>query len=78
MEMTNGRGPDSCIDAVGCEAHSSSGLSTVLDQAKAVVALPRIVRTYFGRQFFVAAREERFLFPASISAFLTKFHSAQP
>src|SRR6185369_11417064 len=22
QEMTNGRGPDRCIDAVGCEAHS--------------------------------------------------------
>ncbi|MBV9130990.1 MAG: glutathione-dependent formaldehyde dehydrogenase [Verrucomicrobia bacterium] len=48
LEMTTGRGPDSCIDAVGCEAHSSSGLSTVLDQAKAVVALaadrPHVLR----------------------------------
>jgi threonine dehydrogenase-like Zn-dependent dehydrogenase len=48
MEMTGGRGPDSCIDAVGCEAHSSSGLSAVLDQAKAVVALgadrPHVLR----------------------------------
>jgi threonine dehydrogenase-like Zn-dependent dehydrogenase len=48
MEMTNGRGPDSCIDAVGCEAHSSSGLSTVLDQAKAAVAIagdrPHVLR----------------------------------
>jgi threonine dehydrogenase-like Zn-dependent dehydrogenase len=26
MEMTRGRGPDRCIDAVGCEAHTSSTL----------------------------------------------------
>jgi threonine dehydrogenase-like Zn-dependent dehydrogenase len=48
LKMTNGRGPDSRIDAVGCEAHSSSGLSTVLDQAKAAVALgadrPHVLR----------------------------------
>ena len=53
MEMTNGRGPDSCIDAVDCEAHSSSGLSTVLDQAKALVALsadrPQLNRALRGR-----------------------------
>ncbi len=39
MEMTSGRGPDRCIDAVGAEAHSSSGLSAVVDKAKEVVAL---------------------------------------
>src|SRR3979490_418910 len=48
MEMTGGRGPDCCIDAVGCEAHSSSGLSTVLDKAKASVAIaadrPHVLR----------------------------------
>jgi threonine dehydrogenase-like Zn-dependent dehydrogenase len=48
METTGGRGPDRCIDAVGCEAHSSSGLSTVLDTAKAAVAIaadrPQVLR----------------------------------
>lgn len=26
MEMTKGRGPDRCIDAVGCEAHGMGSL----------------------------------------------------
>jgi hypothetical protein len=61
MEMTNGRGTNSCIDAVG-EAHSSSGLSTVLDQAKAVVALsadrPQLKsRTTRERSAFPPVRE---------------------
>jgi len=48
MEMTKSRGPDRCIDAVGCEAHSSSGLSGVLDEAKAVISMaadrPHVLR----------------------------------
>jgi threonine dehydrogenase-like Zn-dependent dehydrogenase len=39
MEMTKGRGPDSCIDAVGAEAHAGGGLGAVLDKAKASVGL---------------------------------------
>ena len=26
QEMTGGRGPDRCIDAVGCEAHENGGV----------------------------------------------------
>jgi threonine dehydrogenase-like Zn-dependent dehydrogenase len=33
-EMTDGRGPDRCIDAVGCEAHSHGSFDAVLDKAK--------------------------------------------
>lgn len=33
MEMTDGRGPDSCIDAVGAEAHGGHGLQNVKDKA---------------------------------------------
>jgi len=41
MEMTKGRGPDSCIDAVGAEAHGSgSPVSAVIDKAKAAVGMP--------------------------------------
>lgn len=35
--MTSGRGPDRCIDAVGCEAHAAASLDSVLDAAKAAV-----------------------------------------
>ncbi len=48
MEMTKGRGPDSCIDAVGAEAHGGSSIGAVLDKAKAAVALatdrPHVLR----------------------------------
>jgi len=39
MELTKGRGPDRCIDAVGAEAHAGGGVGAVLDKAKASVGL---------------------------------------
>ena len=39
MEMTKGRGPDSCIDAVGAEAHGHGSTDAVVDKAKALVGL---------------------------------------
>ena len=39
QEMTKGRGPDRCIDAVGAEAHGSGSFDAVLDKAKAAVYL---------------------------------------
>lgn len=39
MEMTKGRGPDRCIDAVGCEAHASSSFTSIVDKAKEQVSL---------------------------------------
>ena len=39
MEMTKGRGPDRCIDAVGCEAHGSGALDAVVDKVKTTVML---------------------------------------
>jgi threonine dehydrogenase-like Zn-dependent dehydrogenase len=48
MEMTSGRGPDRCIDAVGAEAHGSGSFDAVLDKAKAAVMLgtdrPHVIR----------------------------------
>ncbi len=38
-EMTGGRGPDRCIDAVGAEAHGTGGIDAVMDKAKAAVML---------------------------------------
>lgn len=38
-EMTGGRGPDRCIDAVGCEAHSHGSIDAVLDKAKKALKL---------------------------------------
>ncbi|TWU10399.1 zinc-dependent alcohol dehydrogenase [Allorhodopirellula heiligendammensis] len=40
MEMTQGRGPDRCIDAVGAEAHAAGGVREVIDDAKEAVHVP--------------------------------------
>ncbi|MDT0295942.1 zinc-dependent alcohol dehydrogenase [Mesonia ostreae] len=34
MEMTNGKGPDCCIDCVGAEAHGTEGFNTDLEKAQ--------------------------------------------
>ncbi len=34
MEMTKGRGPDSCMDAVGCEAHAGGTIDGTIDAIK--------------------------------------------
>lgn len=48
MELTKGRGPDRCIDAVGAEAHAGGSFDAVLDQAKAALHLgtdrPHVLR----------------------------------
>jgi threonine dehydrogenase-like Zn-dependent dehydrogenase len=38
-EMTKGRGPDSCIDAVGAEAHGTNALENAVDSAKVAMKL---------------------------------------
>jgi threonine dehydrogenase-like Zn-dependent dehydrogenase len=48
MEMTGGRGPDSCIDAVGTEAHAGGSPDAIVDKVKAAVMLgtdrPHVLR----------------------------------
>jgi threonine dehydrogenase-like Zn-dependent dehydrogenase len=48
MDMTNGRGPDSCIDCVGTEAHAGGSPDAILDKVKAAVMLgtdrPHVLR----------------------------------
>ena len=39
QEMTGGRGPDRCIDAVGAEAHSHGTVDAVIDKVKAATFL---------------------------------------
>ena len=39
MEMTKGRGPDRCVDAVGAEAHAGGSIDAMLDKAKSAVML---------------------------------------
>jgi threonine dehydrogenase-like Zn-dependent dehydrogenase len=48
MEMTKGRGPDRCIDAVGAEAHASGSLDSLYDKVKSAVMMeterPHVIR----------------------------------
>ncbi len=48
MEMTEGRGPDRCIDAVGCEAHAGGTLDGTIDAIKTTAFLatdrPHVLR----------------------------------
>ncbi len=48
MEMTKGRGPDSCIDAVGAEAHASGATDAMIDKVKTLTFLgtdrPHVLR----------------------------------
>jgi len=48
MEMTVGHGPDSCIDAVGTEAHGSGSADAIMDRVKQAVMLgtdrPHVLR----------------------------------
>jgi len=48
MEMTDGRGPDRCIDCVGTESDASASFDAMLDKAKAAVFLgtdrPHVLR----------------------------------
>ncbi len=48
QELTHGRGPDRCIDAVGAEAHAWGTVDSVVDAAKASVGLatdrPHVIR----------------------------------
>jgi threonine dehydrogenase-like Zn-dependent dehydrogenase len=39
QQITGGKGPDKCIDAVGLEAHASGHLDSMIDRAKQAVML---------------------------------------
>ena len=56
IEMTGGRGPDRCIDAVGAEAHGTGSLDAVVDKAKQVMKLT-MDRSHALRQAIMACRK---------------------
>jgi threonine dehydrogenase-like Zn-dependent dehydrogenase len=56
MEMTGGRGPDRCIDAVGAEAHGTGSLAAVVDRAKQALHLS-MDRPQALRQAIMACRK---------------------
>ena len=77
-ELTGGRGPDACIDAVGMEAHGTS-LDARYDRVKQAVRLEtdRAARAAPGDPR-PAARAARSRSPASTAAFSTRSRSAPP
>ena len=56
MEMTGGRGPDRCIDAVGAEAHGSGSLDSIIDKTKETLNLA-MDRPHVLRQAIMACRK---------------------
>ena len=56
MEMTKGRGPDRCVDAVGAESHGMASLDAVVDKVKAAVML-ETERPHVLRQAIMCCRK---------------------
>jgi threonine dehydrogenase-like Zn-dependent dehydrogenase len=56
MEMTNGKGPDSCIDAVGAEAHGDTLIGKAVDKTKEVLQLP-MSRPYVLQQIMMSCKK---------------------
>jgi threonine dehydrogenase-like Zn-dependent dehydrogenase len=56
MEMTGGRGPDSCMDAVGCEALAGGKIDGILDAVKTATFLATD-RVHAVRQAIMSCRK---------------------
>lgn len=56
MEMTKGKGPDSCIDAVGAEAHGDTFVGKAVDKTKEVLQLP-MSRPYVLQQIMMSCKK---------------------
>ncbi|MGF3027739.1 zinc-dependent alcohol dehydrogenase [Methylobacterium aquaticum] len=54
-DMTNGKGPEKCIDTVGMEAHATTSLDAIYDRAKQAVMLESD-RPHVLRQMIMACR----------------------
>ena len=48
-ELTPGKGPEKCIDAVGMEAHATAPIDSFYDRAKQAVMLEPIAPMCCGR-----------------------------
>lgn len=74
MRRTNMRGPDGCIDAVGCEASGHGAADAVLDKVKAAAFfLQRIAFTSSARQSCAVASRAQFPYPVFTLAWATQF-----
>lgn len=57
MAMTDGRGPASCIDAVGAEAHGHGAVNTVVDKAKDLAHVKGMPHPYVLQQMAKCCRK---------------------
>lgn len=71
-DMTGGRGPDHCIDAVGMEAHGST-LDSVYDRIKTAVMLATDRSHALRAAIFVCAKGGTVSIPGVYGGFLDKF-----
>ena len=54
QELTNGRGADACIDAVGTEPETTASVDAVIDRIKFAAFMGTDRRTYFAKRSNVA------------------------
>jgi threonine dehydrogenase-like Zn-dependent dehydrogenase len=73
QDLTQGRGADACIDAVGTEPDTSSGFDAVVDRVKSRPFWAQIGRTFCARRFIAAAISEPSRSWASMAASSIKF-----
>jgi threonine dehydrogenase-like Zn-dependent dehydrogenase len=71
-EMTGGMGPDSCIDAVGMEAHGT-GIDAVYDRAKQAVRLETDRPTALRQAIFACRKGGTVSIPGVYGGFIDKF-----
>jgi threonine dehydrogenase-like Zn-dependent dehydrogenase len=71
-EMTNGRGPDHCIDAVGLEAHGAT-LDALYDRVKTAVMLETDRSHALRAAIFACAKGGTVSIPGVYGGFLDKF-----
>jgi threonine dehydrogenase-like Zn-dependent dehydrogenase len=73
MEITGGRGPDRCIDAVGAEAHSTGSLDALYDKAKTIL-MQETDRAHVLREAIMCCRPGGTLsVPGVYMGFIDKF-----
>jgi threonine dehydrogenase-like Zn-dependent dehydrogenase len=71
-EMTNGRGPDHCIDAVGLEAHGAT-LDALYDRVKTAIMLETDRSHALRAAIFACAKGGTVSIPGVYGGFLDKF-----
>ena len=64
-DMTDGHGPDKCIDAVGMEAHANVALEQSIDRVQPALMLETDRPHALRETIMAASRPERSPFPAS-------------